>query len=530
MVEEGTNTTTAAPAAAVVVVNYTSRSAVLDYQACPRLRLLGWELYKGKGFVECEGCGNAYALDGEFAAEFGMVSECAFCGSPMRVLTAHVGGLAPKRKSIYLVVGEAVHVGLEHMLRRACAPDGYIQETQTTVRISPQVLDDSAAAALQCVDGYGPQGVNLHGCPPEWQDWKFQEQRAMVEGLVRAFGLAVLPTLLERYRVLEVEQECQMPLDGGGGSGEGGGEVAGGLVFQARIDALLEERDTGDLHILSFKTAKEWSKQSAMQFRRDMQGLTEAMTWEAQHGQPSAEHPGGRRIEMTQMLILLKGKEYEDKWAGAPGKWVHYSPLTRAYRLAIPGIVPEFDSSKWAWSYDVPKTYVRGDRKGETYMGTLEKDWKPTSTWDNYPGGMKAWVEDLYRGKWQPEMGDPFAKSFVMPEPWSRAQQEMEDMREQLVAQELEVVEDVRYYQDLILWGVDDPDPVRSFLNRKFRQHRASCSRYGGMCWAEGICFGGSGGGGDAGAPFFPVEELLAPGGGRRLRSPHHQVVEVGAS
>jgi hypothetical protein len=487
---------------------YTSRSAYLTWQRCPRDRFLSFELFKGWEFCICPtpGCGNTHSAEGHLD-----VVACAFCGAIMD-RKVHIGGIEPIQQSIYLVVGSAIHHGLEIVMEWA-------SQTGGPHPIPQAIIEDAVAVAMTDYHTALEAGVNLHKCPPEHRDWKMAEQGALIEGLIRAAAIRLLPNLFDRYRVLEVEREDLFDI-GKAYLTENDVDLGTPVVFQSRLDSLLEDRDTGDLHLLSFKTAKQWGKSEEMQFRRDVQGISEA--W-------GVEQRLGRKVEAIQMVILLKGKEYEDRGNGYvdgadnsggmdnKGRWVHYNPLTRAYATFQNGITPEFDSMTWTWSYDTMKTYVKGPRKGESYKGKLGGEWHPISTWDNYPGGMKAWIDLLVSGGLQPEMGDPLGGLFIMPEPWTRSGREIEDLMDELTWIETQIPPAAVAINEMLKTG-EGAGFVRRELSVEFPRNTSSCYRYGGMCPNEAVCFG---------SLSLTPEDLVGIGKPWRLRKGHHEA-EVG--
>jgi hypothetical protein len=285
----------------------------------------------------------------------------------------------------------------------------------------------------------------------------------LVEGLVWVAGLRLVPELVGRYRILEVEWEERMEL--------GEAPCPGLRPFAARADALLEDRSSGELSVFSLKTAAAWGKQEEMRFRRDVQGLSEAVAIE------SRLH---RKIETVQMAMLLKGIRRASESRG--GRKEHYSPLTRAYRLTDPLSGLE----QWAWSFDVKKT----DKTGLEYTGKLGKGWNYSPAWE-YPGGMEAWVVALDRGKIQPECGDALAQCLALPEPWSRSEDELADWLEQTRTQEKLIDDGVEEVNDALVEGriVE----LRHAMNQFFPQRRSSCVQFNSQCAYDSLCWGGQG-------------------------------------
>src|SRR5690242_17113412 len=127
---------------------YTSRSAAINTQFCPRSRLYTY-LWQGRG-------------------------------------------LSGKSLALPLHVGSCIHLGLQNLLDQK----------------SP---DESVGIALEYywseVKSHGltlEDGINL--------DFAHQEQAALIEALLRAYALRVLPSLRARFHILETEKEDMFEL------------------------------------------------------------------------------------------------------------------------------------------------------------------------------------------------------------------------------------------------------------------------------------------------------------------------------
>lgn len=479
------------------------RSGLLDYQACPRLRWWSREWARGE------------VIDGK----------------------VHCGGVAPAKSSVYLVLGQAVHTGLNAMLNYFKGrPD--IKAPLYSIKMPRELLFEAADVALGDFDQHFPVGA-IHvpdAQTMEQVEWKVREARGLVEGLVMVAGLRLIPNLVERFRVVEVEAEKAFGLgavrkvlkkentDHYREVGLSPGEIYYAedtpVVFQSRADALLEERETGDLYVHSWKTSADYGRQEEMQFRRDVQGMSEAV---------GIEQSGcDGRVMGIQMAFLLKGRkagggqgagadiEWDDtsNWHGlGPGLRWHQSPLTHAWRMESHGILPEDDLSQWAWTKWYPKP------ENKSGLGKLGKGWESVAVFDEYPGGVRQWVLDLEARRWQPEcyghlsIKDPLDRCLAMPEPWSRSDRELEDWLEQARAQSVEIQERAEGVRDA--FRGENWQEARRLLNKYFPQSRRSCYSYGGMCQMSDLCFG--------------IDEIwqrpLENGFG--LRVPHHQVAEA---
>ena len=171
---------------------YTSRSAIEKYQQCPRARY--WEyLYAGTGM---QGAGAAWDL----------------------------------------WIGSAVHEAMGYFNNVLMDPPPNFDLTK---------MREYAA-------GIGVAWLNTKVAPLELdpEDPIYAECRALVEALVLAYGIKVLPVFMERYKVLGVEREINYPLAGGG------------LILQSKADAICLDTQKEEISVISYKTAKEYDERT----------------------------------------------------------------------------------------------------------------------------------------------------------------------------------------------------------------------------------------------------------------------------
>lgn len=251
-------------------------------------------------------------------------------------------------------------------------------------------------------------------------------------------------------------------------------------------------------------------------------------------------------VSAVLMDFLIKGEREEDK--DQPGRWVQKSHLIRGWRRDACAITTclacqaqastildaitgdwkcsacghqasevEFNPvARWeyAWSYywhcHAPhpmrksKWYPAGECPGDGRKHKLGDNWESFSVWTNYPGGVSAWIADLNAGKIQPDAGDALESIHIVPMPYYRTQQDMEDWKEQAAAMEIRVAEDAARLRIL-----EDPENRRRELNRCFPQNRRACD-YPMRCQFTEICHG----------PVGP--EKPEDSGFYNWREPHH--------
>ena len=343
-------------------------------------------------------------------------------------------GIVRSRTAIPLATGSYTHAGLKLML------EGH-------------PVEECVQAALEGYD----EAIRGRGLEIEPGMDAFQvaeEQKALVAGLLRVYYVHPrgYPDLVANYDILEVEREDLVR------------DFAQGIDFGARADGLLREKATGDLYVLSFKTAARWDSRVDRQNQHDVQGLSEVM---------AIERRLGEKLQGVKMVYLIKGdrREYPED----SGLYAQDSHLVRGWRReGITG--PEY-----AWRYKWAGPDVWQD-SGKLRGHTLGKGWERFNVWET-EGGVKAWIDLLASGTVQPDAGDPFENVVVTPLPYFRQQQDMESWEIQTRAQEVKVAKDVAEINELV------GDHQRVALDVCFPQYKRSCD-WPSKCDYQEICYG----------------------------------------
>jgi hypothetical protein len=368
----------------------------------------------------------------------------------------------------------------------------------------------------------------------EFDVWLWQEQAALVEGMVRAYARRRLRPLLEEFEALEVEREGDWELAAWDHQ-DALYDIQGlhlpapttpwSLRFMSRPDALLRSRADNSLYLLSFKTAATWDVRKARDAEHDMQGLSEGVEvekrlgewWGKIHGigmwgawantlpDPSCSAamykflhglPSPPRILGIRYEYLLKGSRYADKDLSARfglNVWAQRSHLIRAYAN---------DAGQWCWSYD----FLKDD--GSTSK-LYYKSWRPHAVWESMP--MRQWIDlldssteamsayDSTVGAEPRPLGwhsDAQAQGYtsrhpldeVFPAPLTvyRSDDALRDFVDQIEHQERRVAESVAAVEST----EGDAGERRHQLNVHFPMARRSCS-YPTECAFTRVCYGG---------------------------------------
>jgi hypothetical protein len=387
-------------------------------------------------------------------------------------------GIAPVKLYIPFATGSFTHHGLALLL-------------------SGMDVDEAVQQSIQSYrEAVAKKGIQLE--LGESESSVAEEQIALVEGMLRAYAIIKLPEILNEYEVMEVEFEdvwdfAKVDVTGTDAAGEFIDPARQTIRLMARADALLREKNSGDLYIQSFKTAAHYDRRAASEAEHDVQGLSEAAAteirlvkwWQHFHNGNDSEDLLGCNILMEDYLkrcdappriagirmeYLLKGRRME--YPEDSGIYVQYSPLIRGYmKEGITG--PEF-GWKREWKDD------SGAKRRLDY-----RTWKAFNAWEQ-PGGVKAWIDLLATGSVQPDAGECLPAQFVTPIPYMRQEDDLRDWYEQTVVQETGIARGLMFVEDARKEG---QAAFRSALNTFFPQHRRSCD-WPTKCAFVDICYG----------------------------------------
>jgi rubrerythrin len=292
---------------------YTDRSRVVTHQRCDRRRFLEYE--EGPAGMGIQPARVALPLLVGGAVHCGLASLLTIFQDELLV-EDYLKGNARARMSAW--EDQAVAAALAEFNRSATAIEldhseqQAMQPTQAAHAFQQQVVAQARELGMP-LDGLG-EGVAREQALSEFDRYLRAEQAALVEGLVRAYSRRRLRPLLEQFEVLEVEREGQWKLSEwdkrptkseyvcpkcgytyqsdeyslGGGPAYCPNDRAelvyhpydiGGyeLWFMSRPDALLRERQSNELYLLSYKTTGAWDTRKARDIEHDMQGLSEGV-------------------------------------------------------------------------------------------------------------------------------------------------------------------------------------------------------------------------------------------------------------
>ena len=413
-------------------------------------------------------------------------------------------GWEPVALGLPLVTGGSVHIGLARLLESSMAPSSKLD---VEVAVKDAVNDYESRCA----------GRKFDLEELEDQSYVFNEQRALVEALVRVAGLRIVPRLLELYEVLEVERMDRvqlLPPDDGRGYD---------IAWRSIPDALLRSRADGDLYLLSWKTCAEYSQKKDQDARVDMQGVSEQWAIEERLGKEfgcadtvpwlnawTTDH-GAPAIRGVQMVYLVKGvrrrmsKEQAVELGSPDGEGMKKtsSPLIYGYSNDPSGMSAEYAfASDWRCVAPHPmrrsQWYPTGECPGDGRNHKRGGEWKSFPVWTSL--SVKEWIGLLDSGRVTPEAGDPLEACWAMPTPHFRTREQGEKWLRQTRAAEGRVASDLIFLREYEKAIEDEDDPqsqndLRGMLEKRldetFPQNTEMCCNwFGRQCPCFDLCNG----------------------------------------
>lgn len=374
-------------------------------------------------------------------------------------------GIQPIKKSLPLVFGSAFHEAAEVFLKSVNVNDhpklnpvGMWGKDLIDIAVDRADTFLSEAFIDAAVDFDEPQ--TAYHCA---------EQKAMSEALVRGWSLSRRDAFLDTFEVLEVEQEGRAIISLH--------EPHVELLF--RPDALVREKATGDYYIISWKTSSTFGPWVTKKCEVDMQSMSEVFGVEdnnSNHEGGGEDYDSNFKVEGVVYLFAVKGQRRMDDYRGHK---IQNSPLIYAWMKE--GAIPEED--EWTWLYEWDTEEIN-PKTGKFIRTKLGKGWRKVPIWERYPGGVKAWVEDLAAQEIAPRHLNIFDQIFPEMLPVSRKASDIESWRRQAVSQELRVAQAVKAVE-----CAHGPDQFQIVLDREFPQSTDHCFSFGGKCPVYDICW-----------------------------------------
>lgn len=421
---------------------FADRSRVLSHQSCPRKRYFEYEV----------------------------------------PTTGDVNGVRPQRMDMNLLLGSAFHQGIEGLLSYAMCHPSDPMPPQDHIDECVRVTLEGDGSDWK---GYWPQvkavGLNLE--PGEDASYVYYEQAALVEALVRAYAIFVLPQVLDRFQVVDVEREERADFSIPGFT----------LHFLARVDGILLDKSTGEIFILSLKTAKEWGKREDDSARHDMQGLSETRVVE----QRLAAWDSALINETdTQIKAVNIPEWFRERHAAGASPTV--SGVIMQYALKGRRENSPKGSSRYCFNNALIRPWKKADDLGgsgyairyeyQDPMGgnhRLGKGWNRVNIWEDM--GVKKWIDYLAHNELQGfSAGTGIESQFILPIEYFRNPEDMDRWERQVVWQEQRVSQGREICR---VSQTQEPTTHEAFLDIHFPMHTRACD-WPTKCSFQEVCFG----------------------------------------
>lgn len=467
------------------IKRFTSRTAALTYQVCARKRYYA----------------NHYAMH----------------------------GLSPEAIDLHMETGTAIHRGLQHLFEhcRIHHTDGMFEE---------QCINEAVNFAIELFrDDISKASISLKDTETNFIDFIIAEHECLIEGLIRCFALKRLPTLLEEYEIIEVENDMIYY------------EFSDKALWQSKADAEFLTKDySKGVIICSLKTASEYAENTIRNLLTDMQGNSEWMAVQAKLDRDfewyckKVGNPFG--IGSSDEVI---GSAFDDEHSNII-RWHHYfdwciankqKPKVYAvqYEHLITGSWKDYNNSGLRkrqnflvhpYKFEIPSTYNvfsgaiahqvvdPSHYKWKGQQGRQPKGWNKINIWEDI--GIKDWIEMLASGMVQAEDGNPLDELIITSELIFRDKNDGAQLKEWLIStryQEERIIADLEIMEQLAAYAIKTGNWQRYdiALMQLFRKETDRCwDYYGKHCAFVNVCHQGSNIGDLIAANYYTI------------RKPHH--------
>ena len=427
-----------------------------------------------------------------------IVDGRGFC-QRARYLNYHAGpngyGITMKATRLPLMTGIASHDGLapilewcrQHPLHITTPPDQVIRDAVKAAQATYwQVVKARGFAYLE---------------ETEEVRTVTREQTYLIEGMIWAWCLAVLPEILQRAQIIEVEVDDTYVVGCSCGLGDGTltkadheGRGCQGIGLMCRPDFLALTRLTQELEYHEFKTTS-------------MDSITFRDKWEVMIQLFAATLDAERRLQKHVQSIyvhgLIKGKrggEYNPDTGKYDGTVRQNSIFCYAYKKPA---VPPMEQEEWAAEYNYIDEYGKNRRLGKAFqkVGVWElPDAVISATLETPDWEAQGVTRGEFWAKWIPEAAR--RKNLLLLGPFTRQSQMVEHFVQEMIGEEEGWQAGLWRLHDcataLLMEGIDGdywrdvwPHPEYQYLLDRTFPRSYECRRYGGRnrCQFETICF-----------------------------------------
>lgn len=183
-------------------------------------------------------------------------------------------GWAPNGQSVPLATGIYLHDALAGVL--SCVMSG--KEDHELFRV---VINQS-------VEKYQQEVAQTPLTGQDNAAFTAAEQAHLLESLAWGFVRLILPTFKDRFKIIDIEREETLA-------------VGSAITQMSKPDVVVEDRNTGELALVDFKSAASFGETWLESFREDIQGMVGAKAVQERLGRPVDHYwivglqKGGRR-------------------------------------------------------------------------------------------------------------------------------------------------------------------------------------------------------------------------------------------
>lgn len=417
-------------------------------------------------------------------------------------------GVVDNKLNIDLLIGEACHRGLQHLLEHCRIDHKNGDFTDTCIDEAVKYANDLYITRISTND------IDIH--KSEDLGYVILETGALIEGLIRSFALYRLPSLLNEYDILEVEKEDIY-------------NINESSIFLGKADGLFKRKSDNKLVVLSIKTDSYLTENTIRDNTHDMQGISEIVIikdrlnflydllktrnhlelgyddnklnydkdWiineDVYNYMQDCYSKNLKNIEinLVQYEHLIKGGRRQDP--AKSGIYKRQSPLLHPYKLNS-GI-------------DFKSKIFNPDEFMITFgQGRPPKNWEKIDIWKIMP--VKQWIDMLNTSQVQPEIGNILKDIIYTSDLIFRSNEEQEEWVESFG----QVINNID--RDLTIYNLHkDSAASRNSFNKRFPKNTQSCHNfYGKDCIFVDVCHNG-----------LRIDEAFEFGT-YQIRHPHHDL------
>src|SRR5579862_253303 len=266
-------------------------------------------------------------------------------------------GIESGHKDVHLWNGSMVHDGFDLLAQ------GQDLEAVVNVIREKAIVEAQAEGLLESDDPEYLKGIT------DYMDFQ--------EGMLRAHEKFFWPRFSQEYQLVAGEQEVSWPL-------------GHGMEWMSRLDRIVRRKHDGAAFVVEYKTPGYLDEGWRRGWRYDMQVISEVESLRRFLESPgvSNHNPNWKHLGWNDppphiglIIVGLYKNTYRKQLQ---------SPLVFTWMSQGDGINPPMFEREFEWQCTAPHAKCPGGKNHR-----LGKDYRRVRVRDEYPGGVKAWVEQL---------------------------------------------------------------------------------------------------------------------------------------